>query len=386
VLFGTGGLTSHGAQARYPEAGPDPRRHPAACAVARCMMLLGVKRRRRLGWLLTGVLGLGLVWAAVVVPPLIIDTHQIQDPAKRLDEINGLRTTLAGVLGGLAVIGGAVVGYLNFRETSRQNRALLDLQSRGQVTERFTRAIEQLGQADKLDVRIGAVYALEQIARDSAELHWPIMEVLTAYLREHAPVRSEPAEPPVNPQEIRTPADLQTIATVIGRRKRSQDPNDQRLDLGRVDLRGVYWPHAQLDGANLMVAQLDGANLIEAKLEKALLIGTELREAKLSRGQLNGANLTLAQLQRAFLRGAQLKEAYLGGADLQRAELQFAQLRGANLAEARLEGADLQDADLTQVEGLTWDQLQATYNVDLAKLPSYLLADRPVQAKTPEPG
>jgi len=56
---------------------------------------------------------------------------------------------------------------------------------RAQVTERFTRAIDQLG-SEKLDVRIGAVYALEQIARDSAELHWPITEVLKAYLREHA--------------------------------------------------------------------------------------------------------------------------------------------------------------------------------------------------------
>jgi len=56
------------------------------------------------------------------------------------------------------------------------------VQWRPQVTERFTRAIEQLGQRrdDKLDVRIGAACALEQIVRDSAELHWPIMEVLTA--------------------------------------------------------------------------------------------------------------------------------------------------------------------------------------------------------------
>jgi ABC-type multidrug transport system fused ATPase/permease subunit len=141
----------------------------------------------------------------VAIPPRLIDTTGIADLAKRLDEVNGLRTNLLGVLAGLAVIAGTVVGVLNFRETSRQNRAIqeqsrrvleetqrqnqavLDLQRRGQVTERFTRAIEQLGQRgdDRLDVRIGAVYAQEQIARDSAELHWPIMEVLTAYLRGH---------------------------------------------------------------------------------------------------------------------------------------------------------------------------------------------------------
>src|SRR5262249_8013579 len=147
---------------------------------------------------LIALVALGLVllllWVVVVVPPLLIDVHRIQNAADQAKAVNDLRTTLAGVLAGLAVTAGAVVGALNLRETSRQNRAVqeqnravLELQRRGQVTERFTRAIDQLGQQgpEKLDIRIGAVYALEQIARDSAELHWPIMEVLTAYLREH---------------------------------------------------------------------------------------------------------------------------------------------------------------------------------------------------------
>jgi hypothetical protein len=96
------------------------------------MMLLAV--RRWLGRVLIGLLGVGLVllilWLVVVVPPLLIDVHEIKDPAKRLDEVNGLRTTLAGVLGGLAVIAGAIVGALTLthnrrvlEETQRQNRA-----------------------------------------------------------------------------------------------------------------------------------------------------------------------------------------------------------------------------------------------------------------------
>jgi hypothetical protein len=34
---------------------------------------------------------------------------------------------------------------------------------------------------------MGAIYALEQIAKDSHDLHWPVMQILTAYLREHSP-------------------------------------------------------------------------------------------------------------------------------------------------------------------------------------------------------
>ncbi len=38
-----------------------------------------------------------------------------------------------------------------------------------------------------LEVRLGGIYALERIARDSPKDHWTIMEVLTAYVRENSP-------------------------------------------------------------------------------------------------------------------------------------------------------------------------------------------------------
>jgi hypothetical protein len=54
-----------------------------------------------------------------------------------------------------------------------------------QVTDRYTRAVEQLG-SGKLDVRIGSVYALERIARDSLPGHPAVMEVLAAFIRENS--------------------------------------------------------------------------------------------------------------------------------------------------------------------------------------------------------
>jgi hypothetical protein len=79
------------------------------------------------------------------------------------------RASLVAALGVLAVLIGGVVGFLNFRENQHQNLRSLELSRRGQVNERFSKAIEQLG-SDKLDVRIGGIYALEQIAHDSREL------------------------------------------------------------------------------------------------------------------------------------------------------------------------------------------------------------------------
>ncbi len=341
---------------------------------------------RMLRFFLIGLAGCGLIllvlWAAVVVPPLLLgvnqfrDIHDVQDPAKRLEEVNGLRTTLAGILGGMAVIAGAVVGGLNFREAQRQNRAsqeqnraTLELQRRGQVTKRFSRAIDQLGQRgdDKLDVRIGAVYSLEQIARDSPELHWPIMEVLTAHLRcysryaEAVAAVAATASSEAVPNRAEIPADIQAIAIVIGRRRWSQDPTGQQLDLRETDLAGIDW-----SGAHLGRARLERANLVGA-----LLTGADLHQAHLLLAHLEKANLTAAHLERAYLVGAHLVGANLGGAHLDLANLAAAHLDDAYLGGTRLGGAELGGA-----HGLTWEQLETAVDVALARqLPGDLAAE-----------
>lgn len=65
----------------------------------------------------------------------------------------------------------------------------------GQITERFTRAIEHLGKDKSLDERLGGIYALERIARDSPVDRRTITEVLTAYVRSHSPRPPEDEDP-----------------------------------------------------------------------------------------------------------------------------------------------------------------------------------------------
>jgi uncharacterized protein YjbI with pentapeptide repeats len=292
----------------------------------------------------------------------------------------------ATVVGSVAAVAAVVVGlwqgWLAVAEHRRQKRtereaavagiSMLELQRRGQATERFTRAVEQLG-SEKLDVRIGAVYALEQIARDSPELHGPTMEMLTAYLREHAhvqPIAGGPVVREAVPHIARLPADVQAIATVIGRRERAQDPVGQRLDLRETDLSGVNWVRADLEGADLSNARLEGADLREARLERTVFAHARLQDAFLTDAQLKGADLSGAQVEVAILRhvnleraqlvwaqlaGSNLEDANLQGADLTAAGLDHAilrgaQLKGARLRRARLEGALLEDANLEDAD------------------------------------
>jgi len=115
---------------------------------------------------------------------------------------NDARATLLQALAGGALLLGA---YFTWRQV-QTGRQQVHLAEQGQITERFTRAIDQLG-SDHLDVRLGGIYALERIARDSPGDRPTIGEVLTAYLRGHAPwpPRLE-GQPPSRRRSRRSPS------------------------------------------------------------------------------------------------------------------------------------------------------------------------------------
>jgi hypothetical protein len=261
---------------------------------------------------------------------------------KRFDRENEARKTLAQILAGVFLLAGLYSSVQTF-----------NLSREGQITDRFTKAIEQLGAVDakgnpKLQVRLGGIYALERIAHDSERDHQAIMEILTTYIREHAPATTKSRQTrqertdksALSPR--RPSADIQAILTVIGRRQVNYDKAN--LDLRNADLRG-----ANLSLANLRAADLSGADLSGAVLSGADLSGAVLSGAVLIGADLSGANLFGADLIGAVLIGAHLSGAYLSGADLRLANLSEADLSGANLIGAHLSGADLSEArDLTQ--------------------------------------
>jgi hypothetical protein len=189
-----------------------------------------------------------------------------------------------------------------------------DLERR--ITESFAKAVEQLG-SDKLETRLGSIYTLERISQESEREHWPIMEVLTAYVREHArwSQRKEQDQDQAieldlwdHLIELRPAMDVQAILTVLGRRNervRKQDEAEKRhLDLSRTDLRGAHLGEAHLERANLIDAHLEGAWLTGAHLEGALLMRADFSRARLIFTQFKGAALSGTQFHGANLMGA----------------------------------------------------------------------------------
>jgi hypothetical protein len=252
--------------------------------------------RRLLLVLVTTLLVAALLVTVVWILPSVLTEHpRLRDAAARHRAITDTRANLMQLLIAIGVAAGVVITALTFRLTRRthesqrvQEQHNYELSRNTMLTERYSKAVEQLGH-DSIDVRIGAIYALERTARDSVDDHGPIMEVLTAFLREHsaaegpqlgaasAPEPSTVKRLTVLPDDFRLRPDFQAAATVIGRRNVHHDHQGSVLQLERVKLQQVRLTGAVLTGAMLGWANFAGAELNEAHLEGANLMGADLR-------------------------------------------------------------------------------------------------------------
>ncbi len=298
-------------------------------------------RRQQGHWLAIGAVGLLLVlavaWVIFVPAADWLARHDVggATPALRQTARDAARGRLLTLGAGLLAAGALVFTARSFA-----------LSREGQVTDRYTKAITQLGD-EKLDVRIGGIYALERVARDSPRDHPTVMEVLTAFIREHS--REQEPPPQIGDAASAPPirADVQAALTVIGRRDAQRDVQD--IELIGANLRGANLRRANLRRAILGPANLTAALAIGgADLTGADLTAANLRGAILGGAILGGADLTGADLTGADLTAADLTRANLTGADLTGANLSPANLTGADLP-ARLTGANLGGADLTDV-------------------------------------
>ena len=274
---------------------------------------------RGIRWLAGGIaallLALVLAWVLFVPAADWLAHHDVGPVKGSLHEtaVDNARGRLLTLGAGVFVAGALIFTARNFT-----------LSREGQVTDRYTKAIEQLG-SDKLAARIGGIYALERVARDSARDHRTVMEVLAAFIREHpheqgaTPAPATDALPTQIPEADALPTrtirpDVQAAVTVIGRRIPRNDR--ERINLTGAILGGADLADANLGFARLTRADLHDANLIGANLTSARLDGADLGGADLSYADLYDANLSRANLSRTDFLWANLTGTFLVGADL----------------------------------------------------------------------
>ena len=280
--------------------------------------------------------------------------HSIRNPKDRVDVEDTLRKRIGQALGAIAILVGAAFALAQFleqRDTAQKQIAVSQDQVRISqqqvqashdllISNQIAKGFEQLG-SDKIEVRLGGIYALEGILRMpppdkmSPDYRQPVLEALCAFVREHTIEMTVAAQPTT---------DVQAVLTVIGRRPE----------------------------------ELKSVDLSDANLSGAYLIGAHLSDAYLGERQLSGAHLIQANLV-----GAHLIQANLGRAELSNADLRAADLSGARLEEAKLNGADLSDADLTGVSLDNQEQLSMACGKPKL-LPKGFMLDRPCPPKNPK--
>lgn len=385
-----------------------------ASVAARSLPLLGV-----LGLVATIVLGVGairgelpyvgvmedanLAWAGVLVSISIWAVYFLwkvpqwqasawarsgnPSPRELFEIENESRGTLGQILSGVAVLTGLIFAWQQLGQTSNNLR----VSQEGQITDRFSRAVDQLG-SDQLTIRLGGIYALERIARDSPRDYGPVMEVLTAFARQESPLPTVQAgTPSATTGDI--PLEVEAVFKVIGRRSPAQIDQEMEeagcldltgiyavgVDLADYDLRNTCWDRSDLRGAVIARADLSDstfsrANLQQANLDRVVATNADLSNvnlalANLSQGDLSEANLLAANLGNATLQGTILTGASLIGADLQGALAIGANFSDADMLDANLAGAVLADADLAAAQQLTAEQAEAALTNGNTRLP-----------------
>ncbi|WP_105973743.1 pentapeptide repeat-containing protein [Streptomyces geranii] len=259
--------------------------------------------------------------------------------------ITGFRTMVVAILASIFAALGLVYTHVTLQHTRDKDREQATLTREGQMTDRYATAIELLAAAE-LTKRLGGIYALERIMRDSPKDHETIIEVLAAFVREHSP-RPEQDESVESEREHETMKDhVQAALTVLGRRPERTE--SFAINLRNTDLRAAHLPRAKLRSANLQgsfleYAELQGADLLEANMEAC----------HLENADLSGADLTSVNLRRSHLHSTSLKEARLDHAKLFYALLRYCDLTNAslvkaNLSNARLIAGNLEGADFTK--------------------------------------
>jgi hypothetical protein len=230
------------------------------------------------------------------------------------------------------------------RKQFEENQLTTDRQKRD---ERFFDAIKTLETKDET-VRAGAIFALGQIAKQSAleaeeiekkkekeagkesktpdinteqqnsniqqvnSQYWTIMQLLTGFIKQNYPVIKTTEQSKKDPLTTKktAPVDLSAALTVIGYRtyrwkgnaskEKGSEPyrlNIEGADLRKLLLRVDAQEGANYDGIQFYYSNFEDSNLTNASFNDAVFTGANLRNAVFTDADLTGAGFSCANVE-----------------------------------------------------------------------------------------
>ncbi|MCY4245376.1 MAG: pentapeptide repeat-containing protein, partial [Gammaproteobacteria bacterium] len=236
----------------------------------------------------------------------------------------------------ILILGGTAAGFIAVWRAlvaDKQNK----INEQSQITERFTRAVDQLG-SESIYMRIGALHALERIGRDSENDVVAILRLLSSFVRNQSRPRKID-KVSLAGDGLRTPLDVAEGFAVIYRLAREYD------QLLRDEGKGVV--------------NLSSSNLNDlSQFSKGCFLRFGFDSCDLRSGSFPGSNFGGADFDSACLKNAYLPSCNFHGASFTYAILDRADFNGADMAQASLAGAFCNGTDFSTAENLTTDMLK----------------------------
>ncbi|NGO10210.1 pentapeptide repeat-containing protein [Streptomyces sp. HC44] len=294
--------------------------------------------------------------------------------------ITGFRTTLVAIGAGVVAALGLSYTHRSHKQTERmfehtreKDREQAELTRESQVTDRYIDAIKLLG-SEKIAERLGGIYSLERIMKDSERDHSTIVEVLASFIRQRASITEGLKETPAG---YRAPEDIHAAFTVLSRRPERDD--EATITLVNTDLRGLYLQGGRLDGMVLGSACLDRGTFWNVSIRRVNLTMTSLGNTMFDGGTMEESMFYQARFDDAKLFGVKMT-----GANLQSARLTRTLLSDVDMDQVDLRNARLNEAMITDGTTLASDDLiKAEINED-CHLPTRLMQDEKVIARIAE--
>jgi len=148
-------------------------------------------RRRAAVAFLLGVVAVAALPVWWQLPKWQINGLQIADPKLRAVEDN-FRKTITQLLGGLVVLIGARIPYLQLRQQQSDNNS--DQRVTCPLATRSRRALNFSATKDnQIHQRLGGIYALEGMMNTSEQYYQPVPEALCAFVRDSSKNKRQPA-------------------------------------------------------------------------------------------------------------------------------------------------------------------------------------------------
>jgi Pentapeptide repeats (8 copies)/Protein of unknown function (DUF2934) len=214
---------------------------------------------------------------------------------------------LAPAATGIGAVATIFVGVIAAWIALARHRAQTNADIQRRIIESYSKAVGELAN-EKLEARLGAVYTLERISKESKADYWTVMETLTAFVRERSKrnyAEFEKSDERISPQayalweergkpegkddelwaevvQFGEPpaADIEAALKVIKRRSMRSRKREERKQWC-LDFHDAVLKQATLGGAHLERAELTGAHLDRADLWGVHLEGAMLGSAHL---------------------------------------------------------------------------------------------------------